>query len=79
MTFIKNELYSNPENWILINGEVYAINYTVNLNQLFEFLDIKHHGLITEYNQVILKPDLSKKIFLNPFDQIEFVTIVGGG
>ena len=79
MTLTKNELYSNSENWILINGEVYAINYTVNLGQFFEFLGIKHTGLITEYNQVILKPDLSKKIFLNPFDQIEFVTIVGGG
>nr|YP_008519716.1 thiamine biosynthesis protein [Nannochloropsis oculata]AGI99070.1 thiamine biosynthesis protein [Nannochloropsis oculata]AHX25358.1 thiamine biosynthesis protein S [Nannochloropsis oculata] len=79
MTFIKNELYSNTENWILINGEVYAINYTVNLSQLFEFLDIKSTALITEYNQVILKTDFSKNIFLNPFDQIEFVTIVGGG
>jgi thiamine biosynthesis protein ThiS len=79
MTFMKNELYSNSENWILINGEVYAINYTVNLGQFFEFLGIKNTGLITEYNQVILKSDLSTKIFLNPFDQIEFVTIVGGG
>ena len=79
MTLTKNELYSNSENWILINGEVYAINYTVNFGQFFEFLGIKHTGLITEYNQIILKPDLSTKIFLNHFDQIEFVTIVGGG
>ena len=76
---MKNELYSSSENWILINGEVYATNYTVNLGQFFEFLDINNSGLITEYNQVILKPDLSTKIFLNPFDRIEFVTIVGGG
>ena len=76
---MKNELHSNSENWILINGEVYAVNYTVNLGQFFGFLDINNSGLITEYNQVILKPDLSTKIFLNPFDRIEFVTIVGGG
>ena len=76
---MKNELHSNSENCILINGEVYAVNYTINLGQFFEFLDINHSGLITEYNQVILKPDLSTKIFLNPFDRIEFVTIVGGG
>lgn len=70
---------SSLEKWILINGEVYIINYPINLRQFFEFLGNKNTGLITEYNQVILNPNLSKNIFLDHLDRIEFITIVGGG
>jgi len=73
------ESNSNLEKWILINGEVYVINYPINLKQFFTFLGNKNTGLITEYNQVILNPNLSEKIFLNHLDRIEFITIVGGG
>ncbi len=76
---MENKSQTKLENWILINGEVYVINYSINLGQFFEFLGNTNTGLITEYNQVILKPDLSNKTFLNHFDRIEFVTIVGGG
>lgn len=69
----------NIETWILINGEVYVINYPIHLTNLFEFIGDKQPGLITEYNQIIIKPGLSKKIILNNLDRIEFVTIVGGG
>jgi thiamine biosynthesis protein ThiS len=69
----------NTETWILINGEVYVINYPIHLVNLFEFIGDKKPGLITEYNQIIVKPEVSKKIILNNLDRIEFVTIVGGG
>lgn len=74
-----NNQYFNTETWILINGEVYAINYTIHLINLFEFIGNKKPGLINEYNQIIIQPELSKKIILNNLDRIEFVTIVGGG
>jgi thiamine biosynthesis protein ThiS len=66
-------------NWILINGEVYIINYKVTLFDLFQFLQKTKPGLITEHNQKILSQDGSKKTILNHLDRIEFVTIVGGG
>lgn len=69
----------DTETWILINGEVYVINYPIHLFNLFEFLGNKKPGLITEYNQILVKPELSKKIILSNLDRIEFVTIVGGG
>ena len=69
----------NTETWILINGEVYVINYPIHLVNLFEFIGDKKPGLITEYNQIIARPELKKKIILNNLDRIEFVTIVGGG
>lgn len=67
------------DNWILINGEVYVINYRVQLFDLFQFLQKTTPGLITEHNQKILSKEASKKTILNNFDRIEFVTIVGGG
>ena len=76
---MKNTISQNSGTWLLINGEVYALNQQVQLSTLFEFLGNTKPGLITEYNQIIIKPELSKKILLNNLDRIEFVTIVGGG
>ena len=76
---MKNKINLNSETWVLINGEVYALNQKVQLSTLFEFLGNTKLGLITEYNQIIVKPESSKKILLNNLDRIEFVTIVGGG
>ena len=69
----------NPEVWILINGQVYILNYRASLYDVFEFLKDFNPLLITEHNQKILAQDLSKKTFINNLDRIEFVTIVGGG
>lgn len=76
---MENKINSNSETWLLINGEVYVLNQQVQLSTLFDFLGNIKPGLITEYNQIIIKPELSKKVFLNNLDRIEFVTIVGGG
>ena len=74
-----NEINSPSGIWILINGQVYIINYKVSLDDLFQFLQKIKPGLITYHNQKILSQEASKKIFLSHLDRIEFVTIVGGG
>ena len=76
---MKNKVSSISETWVLINGEVYVINYQVSLFDLFEFLGNMKPGLISEYNHIIITTETSKKTMLNHFDRIEFVTIVGGG
>ena len=76
---MKNTLGQCSETWLLINGEVYIINYQVSLFDIFEFLGNLKPGLISEYNQIIVTTETSKKTFLHDFDRIEFVTIVGGG
>lgn len=76
---MKTKLPNTTETWILINGEVYVINYRVSLFDLFEFLGNIKPGLISEYNQIIVTTETSKKTFLNQLDRVEFVTIVGGG
>lgn len=76
---MENKITNSQEMWILINGEVYIINYKMSLFDLFEFLGNRKPGLISEYNQIIATTETSKKIILNHLDQVEFVTIVGGG
>lgn len=76
---MKNKITNASETWMLINGEIYTVNYKVSLFDLFEFLGNLKPGLISEYNQVILTPETSKKTTLNNLDRVEFVTIVGGG
>ena len=76
---MKNKVSSISETWVLINGEVYVINYQVSLFDLFEFLGNMKPCLISEYNHIIITTETSKKTMLNHFDRIEFVTIVGGG
>ena len=76
---MKNKIKPTLETWILINGEVYVINHEVSLFDLFEFLGNMKPGLISEYNQIIVTTETSKKTILNNLDRVEFVTIVGGG
>lgn len=76
---MKNKITNTLETWVLINGEVYIVNYKVSLFDLFEYLGNVKPGLISEYNQIIVATETSKKTILNSLDRIEFVTIVGGG
>ena len=76
---MNNKTNLNSETWLLINGEVYVLNHQIQLSTLFDFLGTIKPGLITEYNQIIVRPELSQKLILNTLDRIEFVTIVGGG
>ena len=76
---MKINQHPNVGLWILINGEAYVINYPIQIANLFEFFGNKQPGLITEYNQIIVQSETAKKLTLNNFDRIEFVTIVGGG
>jgi thiamine biosynthesis protein ThiS len=67
------------EYWVLINGQVYILNYKVSLYDLFIFIQKEKAALILEYNQKIVSQLQAKNIFLKHLDRIEFVTIVGGG
>lgn len=66
-------------NWILINGQVYILNYKVTVSDILKFLQKTEFGLITEHNKKILSTEASQKTVLRHLDSIEFLTIVGGG
>jgi len=63
------------------NGESYnLLSYKVfNLEDLIKFFNYKRNLVVVEYNGKIVHPQKWKKILLKKNDQIELVTIVGGG
>nr|YP_009550895.1 Thiamine biosynthesis protein [Eustigmatophyceae sp. Ndem 8/9T-3m6.8]QAA11831.1 Thiamine biosynthesis protein [Eustigmatophyceae sp. Ndem 8/9T-3m6.8] len=67
---------------VLINGELYLINYEIILDKYLHFLniaDLETYLNIFEYNnKIILKSDL-KKLKLSNFTKLELIQVVGGG
>jgi len=50
-----------------------------NIMDLIVFLNLDFDLIVIEYNRLILPKILWKKTFIKNQDEIEFVTIVGGG
>lgn len=63
----------------LLNGEKYYIKQDINLLDLVAYFNYNNALLVLEYNQSICNKIYWKEIFLQDQDQIEIVTIVGGG
>nr|YP_009550789.1 Thiamine biosynthesis protein [Eustigmatophyceae sp. Mont 10/10-1w]QAA11722.1 Thiamine biosynthesis protein [Eustigmatophyceae sp. Mont 10/10-1w] len=65
--------------WIIINDNIYTINYNLSLKDVIQFLDYKNCALVSEHNQKIVTKYDEKFCTIKGLDKIEFVTIVGGG
>ena len=63
----------------LLNGETYYIKQDVNLLDLVVYFNYNNALLVLEYNNAICNKIYWKETFLQNKDQIEIVTIVGGG
>ena len=62
-----------------LNNEKYVINHNINLYDLLTYFNYNESLLVLEYNKVILDKIHWKNTFINNLDEIEIVTIVGGG
>ena len=62
-----------------LNNEKYTTEQKINLHDLITYFDYNESLLVLEYNQVIFDRSHWKTTFINDFDEIEIVTIVGGG
>ena len=62
-----------------LNNEQYTIKDEVNLSDLINYFNYNESLLVLEYNQVIFDKSHWKTTFLQDQDEIEIVTIVGGG
>ena len=62
-----------------LNNEKYITEQQISLNDLITYFDYNESLLVLEYNQVIFDRNHWKTTFINDFDEIEIVTIVGGG
>lgn len=70
--------------YVLIDKQMYITNYSLEYNEIFNFFFCLSKNSIVEYNTNLLtifnlRTRHSQNLFLNNFDKIEFVTIIGGG
>nr|YP_009131296.1 thiamine biosynthesis protein [Trachydiscus minutus]AIB04167.1 thiamine biosynthesis protein [Trachydiscus minutus] len=67
---------------VLINGELYILNYEVVLDKYLSFLKISESEITSNIfecnNKIILKAELNK-LKLSNFTKLELVQVVGGG
>lgn len=65
---------------ILYNGQNYFIyDHQVTILNLINYFNINSNILILEYNGVLLNKIFWNNTFLQNYDRIEVITIVGGG
>ena len=62
-----------------LNNEKYTIDTDITLSDLITYFDYNESLLVLEYNQVIFNKTHWKKTLIQDLDEIEIVTIVGGG
>tara|TARA_B110000908_G_C10106961_1_gene381211 strand:+ start:110 stop:322 length:213 start_codon:yes stop_codon:yes gene_type:complete len=70
MTQVKN---------FFLNNEKYRIESIISLYDLIKYFGYNESLLVLEYNQVIFNKTHWKTTFVQDSDEIEIVTIVGGG
>ena len=63
----------------LLNGEKYCTKQNINLFQLLDYFNYNDSLLVLEYNKSICNRSDWKLTYIQEQDQIEIVTIVGGG
>lgn len=68
-----------PMNYFVLNGKKYFSNNKINLLELVEYFNYNSSLLVLEYNNFICQKKNWKNIIIKDKDQIEIVTIVGGG
>jgi thiamine biosynthesis protein ThiS len=67
---------------VLINGELYLLNYEVVLDSYLLFIDVNKTDTaakIFELNNKIISKDSLGKFKLSNFTKLELVQVVGGG
>jgi len=69
----------NQTKKFFLNNENYTTDYDINLYDLITYFDYNESLLVLEYNQVIFDRSHWKTTFIKDLDEIEIVTIVGGG
>ena len=65
--------------YFYINDRKIFSNQSFSVNDLLVFLNLNSDLIVIEYNKIILPKSLWKQTVIKNTDEIEFVTIVGGG
>lgn len=62
-----------------LNGVSYKIEKSISLQSLVKHINYNQNLLVIEYNNRICNKKIWSDTFVQAFDKIEFITIVGGG
>ena len=62
-----------------LNGQKYITSYNLTISDLVHYFGYNQSLLVVEYNQFICSKPEWNQIFIQENDNIEIVTIVGGG
>jgi|TARA_B110000977_G_scaffold193658_1_gene268943 thiamine biosynthesis protein ThiS len=62
-----------------VNDRKLFLNQSFSVNDLLVFLNLNIDLIVIEYNKIILPKSLWKQTMIKNNDEVEFVTIVGGG
>ena len=62
-----------------VNDRKLFLNQSFSVNDLLVFLNLNIDLIVIKYNKIILPKSLWKQTMIKNNDEVEFVTIVGGG
>ena len=62
-----------------LNGQKYFVKYNLTILDIITYFNYNSSLLVLEYNNLICNKNNWNKIFIQPNDKIEIITIVGGG
>tara|TARA_B100000475_G_scaffold134996_1_gene98979 strand:+ start:625 stop:828 length:204 start_codon:yes stop_codon:yes gene_type:complete len=62
-----------------VNDRKIFLDQSFSVNDLLVFLNLNIDLIVIEYNKIILPKSLWKLTMIKNNDEVEFVTIVGGG
>lgn len=65
--------------YFFFNGQQYFTESDLTIFQLIEYFNYNSILVVLEYNKLICNKKHWNKIFIQTNDQIEIITIVGGG
>ena len=66
-------------NTVFVNGRAFNCHKLMSLEDLLVYLDFNVKLIAVEYNKKVINSDVFNQVFLNHKDNIEIITIVGGG
>nr|QCI05128.1 Thiamin biosynthesis protein S [Centroceras clavulatum] len=64
---------------IIINGKPFNCSASMSIKDILIYLDIDLHKVVIEYNKIIVNHLQFNQILVQEGDNLEIITIVGGG
>lgn len=64
---------------VIINGQPFNCSSSMSIKDILVYLDVDLHKVVIEYNKIIVNHLQFDQILMQESDNLEIITIVGGG